>query len=211
MPGPAQFKSFKTTNILMQKTGGPKSSRTNLPAKPSSKLKKQEPKLERQSKTDCLAGLLIDPKSKTAKMLEPPKDLFLVNGGAEPSFSSNPEKTLDALALVFARRGKEKWNQEVPQDVLAALPDYGLDLRGDGNQAYLLLVDKRRKIIVRAQVLNLWSGKTGPELGRFEAALKEALSLAQKGMSQNREFEFVFVDGSRIPSLFTKDSASILS
>ena len=193
----------------MQVTEGSKTNGIKVRTNNHSKLSKREPKLDKRSQLKCLERLGIKPKSRMAKLLNVPEHLFLLKDDGEPSFSSDSEKSLDELAFVFQRLGKENPESEVPQKVLERLPEYGLALCGEGGHVYLLFVDKQRKIIFRTEVESVWSKGNISDSYLLEAKLEEAVKLAKAGISHKKDFEYVYA-GSGFPKVFTKESARFM-
>ena len=112
-------------------------------------------------------------------LLEMPPKLYSV--GAEPgkSFSSNPAKSVERLA------GHLLHDLSFPED----LPDFGIHLTQKGSNAFCVLFDRSRKVIVCQDVQNMFV-EHGSWLS-FENALRDALSAADSLRADGKDFSFV--------------------
>ncbi len=152
-------------------------------AKNSAPDKNQKRKV---TSAECIAflGRIAPLDEKGAKELKLPKELFV--GESETSFTSNPDDNLVSLRNAVLMH-------ELPPD---DLPDFAIDVTSKGSNTFIILADKKRKILVVDSVRNMYSEQGNWKM--FFVSIKDALQALKKSEKEGKKVEYVVVNESTI-------------
>jgi len=140
-----------------------------------------EKKVDKISKEECLAALksIAPLNGRLKELMGLPDQLYRLS---ESSFSSKPDETAELVAnhLLYG---------DAHQDTF---PNYGIHISSKGTNSFCTLVDKKRKIVVHANVNNAFS--SGGSWDKFQTGLMRTLAAVKKLEENNQDFRFVVSD-----------------